>query len=99
MSVDWVRPNGLHQPQAGASTDSMDWESYVLASGLEDRPDPACRAACGVGPRSGEETVQGGSPALREPTGQVPSASPGRRPRALWQIPVRPVHQDPSCRA
>jgi hypothetical protein len=43
-------PNGLHQPQAGASTDPVDWESSVVVPGLEDRPDPACRAACDVGP-------------------------------------------------
>jgi hypothetical protein len=43
-------PNGLHQPQAGMSTGSEGRERGIAASRLEDRPDPACRAACGVGP-------------------------------------------------
>jgi hypothetical protein len=43
-------PNGLHQPQAGTSTGSAERERVVVDASLEDRPDPACRAACGVGP-------------------------------------------------
>jgi hypothetical protein len=43
------RPNGLHQPQAGTSTGSAERERRVAAVSVEDRPDPACRAACGVG--------------------------------------------------
>jgi hypothetical protein len=44
------RPNGLHQPQAGTSTGSAERERTVASSSVKDRPDPACRAACGVGP-------------------------------------------------
>jgi hypothetical protein len=43
-------PNGLHQPQAGTSTGSVERERGVVNAGLQDRPDPACRAACGVSP-------------------------------------------------
>jgi hypothetical protein len=42
-------PNGLHQPQAGTGTGSVDREGDVDTGSTEDRPDPACRAACGVG--------------------------------------------------
>jgi hypothetical protein len=55
-------PDSLHQPQVGTSTDLVEWAHDVVDAGLEDRPDPACRAACGV--RSGALAFSTGSPCI-----------------------------------